>query len=203
MPPPDGPDIDALIAAGRESPNLEYKRSAPWNTLRLNLIHTVLGMANTRDGGHIVVGVAERDGTFSPEGMSEEHIASFPPDEDFRAAVNEFADPLVEPLLDGCGHDGKRFLVITVPEFDQEPVLCVKMGGDRLREGELYVRSARKPETAPARRQPTDMRALLRLATEKAVIRELAWLRNIGLLPPEAGQAPSAEESFARQEEEI
>lgn len=203
MPPPDGPDIGALIAAGRESPNLEYKQSAPWTALRPALIRTVLGMTNTRDGGAIVVGVAERDGAFHPDGMSGEHIASFPSEEDLRAMVNGFAEPLVEPLLDEREHDGKPFLVITVPEFDQEPVLCMRAEGDRLQEGELYVRSARKPETAPARRQPTDMRALLRLATEKAVIRELAWFRSIGLLPPETEAAPSAEAAFARQEEEI
>lgn len=202
MPSPDGPDIGALIVAGRESPNLEYKQSAPWDDLRVNLIRTVLGMTNTRDGGTIVVGVAERDGAFHPDGMRGEHIASFPSEEDLRAAVNEFAEPLVEPLLDEREHDGKRFLVITVPEFDQEPVLCMKTRG-RLEKGELYVRSARTTETAPARRQPTDMRALLRLATEKAVIRELAWFRSIGLLPPETEAAPSAGAAFARQEEEI
>ena len=47
------------------------------------------------------------------------------------------------------------------------------------------------------------MRALLRLAMEKGVIRELAWFRSIGLLPPETGAAPSAGAAFARQEEEI
>ncbi len=203
MPSPDGPDIAALIVAGRESPNLEYKQSASWDDLRVNLIRTVIGMTNTRDGGAIVVGVAERDGAFHPDGMSGAHIASFPSEEDLRATVNGFAEPFVEPLLDEREHDGKPFLVITVPEFDQEPVLCMRTEGDRLQDGELYVRSARKPETAPARRQPTDMRALLRLATEKAVIREIAWFRSLGILPPETGAAPSAEAAFARQEEEI
>ena len=126
MPSPDGPDIGALIAAGRESLNLEYKQSVPWDDLRVNLIRTVLGMTNTRGGGAIVVGVAERDGAFHPDGMSGEHIASFPSEEDLRAAINGFAEPLVEPLLDEREHDGKRFLVITIPEFDQEPVLCIR-----------------------------------------------------------------------------
>ena len=201
MPSPDGPDVSALIAAGRESPNLEYKQSAPWDDLRVNLIRTVLGMTNTRDGGAIVVGVAERDGAFNPDGMDAGHIASFPTEENLRAAVNGFAEPFVEPLLDEREHDGKRFLVITVPELGQEPVLCRKTEG-RLREGALYVRSTRTPETVEAR-TPTDTRALLRLATEKALEREIARLRAIGLLPPEAGAAPSAEESFAKQAEEI
>ena len=199
MPLPDGPDIDALIAAGRESAGLEYKRSESWNALRVNLIRIVLGMTNTGGGGRIVIGVDERDGTFSPEGMSDEHITSFPAEEELRAAVNEFAQPFVEPLLDECEHDGKRFLVITVPEFELEPVLCMKPKGHRLQEGKLYVRSTRKPETVEIR-NPTDMRALLRLATQKALRQEVENLRDLGFLPPMAGTRPVDEELFARQE---
>ena len=35
---PDGPDIDALIARGREAPNLEYKRSMPWADLQIGIV---------------------------------------------------------------------------------------------------------------------------------------------------------------------
>ena len=202
MPLPDGPDIDALIARGRESVGLEYKQSAPWSELRVNLIRTVLGMANTRGGGRIVIGVAERDGGYSPDGMSDEHIASFPTEEDLRAAVNGFAQPFVETLLDECEHDGWRFLVITVPEFEREPVLCMRPDGHRLQEGKLYVRSTRKPETVEIR-NPTDMRALLRLATQKALRQEVENLRDLGFLPPMAGTRPVDEELFARQEGDI
>ena len=202
MPLPDGPDIDGLIAAGRESAGLEYKRSESWNALRVNLIRTVLGMANTRGGGRIVIGVDERDdGAFSPDGMSDEHIDAFPTEEDLRAAVNGFAQPFVELLLDECEHDGKRFLVITVPEFELEPVLCMKSEG-RLQAGKLYVRSTRKPETVEVG-NPTDMRALLRLATQKALRQEVEHLRDLGLLPPMAGTRPVDEELFARQEGDI
>lgn len=182
MPPPDGPDIAALIAVGRESASLEYKRSAPWDDLRVNLIRTVIGMANTRSGGRIVIGMAERDdGNFSPDGLDDEHIASFPAEEDLRATVNGFAQPFIEPLRDEREYEGKRFLVITVPEFEQEPVLCMKTEGRRLREGALYVRSTRKPETVEVR-NPTDMRALLALATEKALAARLQELARAGVV---------------------
>lgn len=202
MPLPDGPDIDALIAAGRESAGLDYKRSESWNALRVNLIRTVLGMANTRGGGRIVIGVDERDGgVFRPDGMSAGHIASFPTEDDLRVAVNGFAQPFVDLLLDECEHDGKRFLVITVPEFELEPVLCMKAEG-RLQAGKLYVRSTRMPETVEVG-NPTDMRALLRLATQKALRQEVEHLRDLGLLPPMAGTRPVDEELFARQEGDI
>ena len=202
MPLPDGPDIDGLIARGREAPNLEYKQSTPWSELRVNLIRIVLGMTNTRGGGRIVIGVAERDGGYSADGMNDEHIDAFPAEEELRAAVNGFAQPFVEPQLDECEHDGRRFLVITVPEFELEPVLCMKAEGHRLQEGKLYVRSTRKPETVEVR-NPTDMRALLRLATQKALRQEVENLRDLGFLPPMAGTRPVDEELFARQEGDI
>lgn len=101
MPLPDGPDIDALIAAGRESVGLEYKQSAPWSELRVNLIRTVLGMTNTRGGGRIVIGVAERDGGYSPDGMSDEHIDAFPKEEELlRLATQKALRQEVENLRD-------------------------------------------------------------------------------------------------------
>ena len=63
------------FSRGVSLPNLEYKQSASWQELRIALIRTVLGMANTRGGGHIVVGMVENeDGTCSPQGVtSQEH----------------------------------------------------------------------------------------------------------------------------------
>lgn len=199
MPSPDAPDVSALIAAGRESANLEYKESAPWSALRVNLIRTVLGMANTRGGGHIVIGVDERDGgAFRPNGMSDEHVDAFPTEEDLRATVNGFAQPFVELLLDECEHDGKRFLVITVPEFELEPVLCMKAEGHRLQEGKLYVRSMRKPETVEVR-NPTDMRALLALATEKALATQLRSLARAGVTQLTVADVLSSTGQFERE----
>ena len=164
--PSRAPNIEDLLAAGRESTNLEYKQSGSWGQLGPALIRTVLGMANTEGGGRIVVGVAERNGAFSALGMSEDHLASFPTEDDFRAAVNGFADPFIQPQIDVCEHKDKRFLVISVFEFEHEPVICMKTRGKRLQEGALYVRSNRLPETTKLH-TPTDMRALMRLARKK------------------------------------
>ena len=194
--------FDDLILAGRESTSLEYTRSAPWKDLRLALIRTVLGMANTRGGGNIVIGMTENpDKTFAADGMSQAHWDVFPPEEDFRAAVNGFAEPFIEPRVQRHEPEGKRFLVITVPEFDYEPVLCTK-AEDRLKEGALYVRSTRKPETVEVR-TTTDMRALMRLATDKALGREVERLRALGLLPPGQVAGDTDSEAFAKQIEDI
>lgn len=195
-------NFDDLILTGHESPTLEYKQSAPWRDLRVSLIRTVLGMANTRGGGNIVLGMTENpDKTFAADGMSQEHWDVFPPEEEFQAAVNGFAEPFIEPRVQRHEPEGKRFLVITVPEFDYEPVLCMK-AEDRLKEGALYVRSTRKPETVEVR-TTTDMRALMRLATDKAVGLEVQKLRALGLLPAEPRESDTNSEAFAKQLEDV
>lgn len=146
MATPASRDIADLIAEGHETTNLEYKRSAPWPDLRIGLIRTVLGMSNTRGGGHIVIGVAEDNGTFNADGMTDANVDSFPTEEDFLAAVNAFAQPFVAAQLDSREHEGKRFTVITVPEFEDIPILCIK-SEKKLRQSAFYVRSKRKPET--------------------------------------------------------
>ena len=160
-------------------------------------------MANTRGGGHIVLGMTENpDKTFAADGMSQEHWDVFPPEEEFQAAVNGFAEPFIEPRVQRHEPEGERFLVITVPEFDYEPVLCMKKEGSRLQQGRLYVRSTRKPETVEVR-TPTDMRALMRLATDKALGRELERLRALGLLPAEEAPSHTDEAPFVTQREGI
>ncbi len=194
--------FDDLILAGRESASLEYKRSATWSELRVSLIRTVLGMSNTRNGGSIVVGmVEEEDGTFTPQGLGSDDLGTFPAEEDFQAAINGFAEPFVEPAMDIHEHQGKQFLIVTVPEFEYEPVLCTK-AEDRLKEGALYVRSTRKPETVEVR-TTTDMRALMRLATDKALGREVERLRALDLLPAAPVTGDTDAEAFARQIEDI
>lgn len=194
--------FDELVLVGRESASLEYKRSAPWGELRLGLIRAVLGMANTRGGGNIVVGVTESgDGAFDPSGMSAEHLDDFPSEEDFQAAVNGFAEPFIEPTVDTHRHQGRVFLVLTVPELEEQPILCTRAEG-RLKAGALYVRSKRKPETVEIR-TPTDMRALMRLAIDKALGRELERLRSLGLLPPAPVAGNTDREAFAGQIEDI
>lgn len=182
MPPPDGPAIDALIAIGRESANLEYKQSEPWASLRLQIVKAALAFANTQGGGHIVIGMRRlADDQYEAEGMAPEHLATYRLD-DVQAQVNRYADPAVS--LDGFRreHGGKTFFVIAVDEFEDVPVIC--RGGSEdgeLRQAAIYVRARRKNESAPIDNQ-TDMRALLALATEKALTARLQELARAGVV---------------------
>lgn len=182
MPSPDGPAIDALIDAGRESANLEYKQSEPWERLSLQIVKAALAFANTRGGGHIVIGMKRlADDQYEAEGMVPDHLRTYRLDH-VQAQVNRYADPAVS--LDGFRHehDGKIFFVIAVDEFEDVPVIC--RGGSEdgaLRQAAIYVRSRRMNASAPIDNQ-TDMRALLARATEKALAARLQELARAGVV---------------------
>lgn len=199
MPPPDGPDVDALIAAGRESPNLEYKRSAPWERLRLQVVKAALAFANTQGGGHIVIGMKRlADDQYEAEGMAPEHLATYRLD-DVQTQVNRYADPAVS--LDGFRHerDGKDFFVIAVDEFEDVPVICKRGSEDgELRLAAIYARSRRMNASAPIDNQ-TDMRALLARATEKALAARLRSLARAGITQLTVADVLSSTSQFEQE----
>ena len=199
MPPPDGPDIDALIDAGRESANLEYKQSEPWASLRLQIVKAALAFANTQDGGHIVIGMRRlADDQYETEGMPPDHLATYRLD-DVQAQVNRYADPAVS--LDGFRHEhgGNTFFVIAVDEFEDVPVICTRDSGDgELRRAAIYVRPRRMNASAPIENQ-TDMRALLARATEKALTARLQGLARAGVVQLAVADVLSSTGQFERE----
>ena len=107
------------IKTGRESASLEYKQSAAWADLSASSHPHV-------PSGWRTHATAERSssawqkgpgGTFSYDGMSDDHLASFPAEEDLVAAVNGFAEPFISLMLERVDTPDGTFLVISVPEF--------------------------------------------------------------------------------------
>jgi predicted HTH transcriptional regulator len=194
---PDPSQLIDLIRRGREERVLEYKESAPWEGLKTKIIRTALAMANCRDGGTIVVGVSERTGTFQAEGVDPVHLQTYLADE-IQEAINRHADPYVRIEFHRVEVEGKYFIVIVVYEFDEIPVVC-KKEGTGLREGAIYTRSYRKPETCEVRSQ-TEMREILALAVDKGV-RE--FLRRARAAEATAERAESDLEKFEKQLGEI
>ncbi len=172
---------------------LEYKESATWESIKRKVIRTALGMANCRDGGTVIIGVSERGDRFVPEGMAEEHSITYDSDQ-IQAAINRHADPYVRMELRRVEMDGKTFLAIIVHEFDEVPVVCKKDGVD-LREGAVYTRSYRMPETCEVKGQ-TEMREILDLATDKALRR---FLRRVNAAGARIGEIESDAQRFERQ----
>ena len=123
-------------------------------------------MANLRDGGHIVLGVARQmDDTYLPAGMQGDHHDSFVQD-DLSAYFSEYADPYIEVTLIKHIFDGKSFCILRVGEFTELPVVCKRDGAEKLRRGATYIRSRRIPETVEVPSQ-VEMREILDLAVEK------------------------------------
>ena len=125
----------------------------------------MLGMANRRDGGRVIIGVQDIGSVLNPIGLDEAQLATWNYDHvSDRVAV--YADPGVVFDLEIKEYNGRSYVVIQVEEFGDVPVLCKRAYDDVLRDGACYVRPRRKPETTEI---PTyaDMRDLLDLATEK------------------------------------
>lgn len=171
----DADRLAEFLARGREQPRVEFKGSFP-RTDKLffaKVTRAVLGMANHRDGGYVIIGVEDANGVLEANGLDAATLATWRYDH-VADALAEYADPSVEFDLTVAPHDGKDFVLIRVEEFATVPVLCRKtygkkdQGGLILREGACYIRPRRKPETIEVSTY-ADLRDLIDLATEKGV----------------------------------
>jgi len=177
MPYPD--PLISLITLGREERFLEYKESAPWDTLKQKIAKTAMGMANIRNGGTIVIGIPKRGSGYVQEGMSQEHAATYDLD-DIKAYVNRFADPCVRMQLHERKLNGKAFLVIVVQEFDELPIVCKRDCPPFMRQGAIYTRSYRMPETCEVRSQ-SEMREIIEMGVEKGVRAFIKMAQRVGV----------------------
>jgi hypothetical protein len=175
-----------------EFQDIDFKESAPWETLKWKIIKTALAMGNLRDGGIIIVGVSERDDTWQLTGISQEHLETFDVD-NITSQVNAYVSPHVDLTLVTVDYSqSKRFLAIKVSEFSDTPLVCKKNEGD-LKEGNIYIRSFGKPETTKVT-NAQQMHNLLELAAEKRARRILEVSQRIGLVP-----SSSSKELFDRE----
>ncbi|MBX9927338.1 MAG: putative DNA binding domain-containing protein [Gemmatimonadaceae bacterium] len=178
-----------LFEFGREQSRVEFKSAGSLSDKRFAciVIRAMLGMANRRDGGLVIVGVTEATTGLELEGVDVPDATSW---EYGRLAdlVAQYAEPPIEFDLRVVEANDRKFVVIAVSEFSQTPVLCRRdysSGADKtkiLREGALYVRPRRKPETAEVATY-ADMRDLIDLATEKSLRRLKSTLERVGSSP--------------------
>jgi predicted HTH transcriptional regulator len=140
-------------------------------------------MANHRGGGLVIVGVSEDAGKkLTATGLTDEELATWDYDT-LCDQVGKYADPSVSLEIEVVPANGKNCLVIKVNEFGDMPIICKKeriFDPDASRgrpgrvtvllRGAIYSRSLRKPESKPIE-ATEDMRELIRLATEKEVVR--------------------------------
>jgi predicted HTH transcriptional regulator len=185
-----------LIELGREERFLEYKESVRWDAIKTKLAKTAMGMSNIRDGGTIIIGVSQKKGRFVANGVRNADLSTYDQDE-VQAFVNRYAEPFVRLRLQQCDFQSKSFLAIVVSEFDEVPVVCRKSFDTILRQGAVYTRSFRMPETREVQSE-SEMREILELMTDKAVRRLLDRMKRVGL-PIEGAPTTLSEDEFARQ----
>ncbi len=176
-------DTSLHIEAGEETRHREYKQSQSWDDkeFRAKIVRSILAMANTPDGGAVVIGMRQDDdGSFLKDGIDPEHRKTLG-FEEMRDWVDRYADPFADFSIRAHEEDGKSFLIITVREFDQHPVICKRDGPSGLEKGAIFVRTRnRRPESA---RIPDHVH--LRELIDRAIDKGERALRARGYVRPE------------------
>ena len=186
--------MNELFTLKNEIPGVECKSpgSLKDNPLLGRVIRAVIGMANRRDGGIVIVGISERNHLLSYDGLTEEQAATWLYDH----LADSFAK-YTEPLISFDYHmhiwKQKQFLILHIHEFTDVPILCKNEYFDKsnpskveekqervLRKGALYARSIHKPETKEVT-SAENMRLLLDLATEKRLQKFVLQARLAGV----------------------
>ena len=138
------------------------------------VVRAVLGMANRRDGGHVIIGV-DPD-TLDVIGLDDHQVAGWLEYDDLATAINKYASPSASFDPKKLVFEGRTVVVIRVHEFSDIPIVCDgdfhREGKTRpiLRRGACYVRARHKPETSEIPSEE-EMRELLELAIDKGVVK--------------------------------
>ncbi len=204
-------DLETLLQRGYQSHGIEFKGPGKRtdSAFLSKVIRAVIGMANRREGGVVVIGV-DSD-TLVPIGLEDDQADTWSYDH-LATSVNGYASPSVSFDLETKRYQGRKLIIIQVHEFADIPILCRKdyqsNTGTKptliLRRGACYVRSRHKPETSEIPSEE-EMRELLELAVDKGVEKFVARARKAGLFP--GGQAvpasPDDKERFKEQIEDL
>ena len=193
-------ELTLILGLPHELSGIEFKGPGRLDDRRLmaQVIKAILGMANRRDGGRVIIGVSDNRGTPNPVGLSADDLSTWTYDA-LGDQVANYADPSVAFDLEVKERGDHRFVVLEIAEFTDIPVLCKKAFDDVLRDGACYVRTRRKPETSEIPTQ-AEMRDLLDLAVEKGFAQYLARARRVGLFAPATLDVPVAgQERFESQ----
>lgn len=114
---------DLLHLSGVESPRVEFKASWDEKTTGVQVLRTICAFANdfqNLNGGYIVIGVADANGTavLPPQGLEPQQLESI--QIWLRGRCNT-VDPLYQPVLSPEVFEGKHLLVIWAPGGQVRP----------------------------------------------------------------------------------
>lgn len=165
--------ITELINKQLETANLDYKEGFEWakqnRDKQFEPIKDILAIANTRDGGTIVLGV--KDDTRELVGVSREVWASF--DQSAVAEmVHRYSKPKANIQVVKTEVNGKFVVAVMVIEFEDVPIICAETitelhnsSRSILRKSAVYIRTSAAATEEISSDQ--DMRELLSRAMLK------------------------------------
>ena len=195
-----------IIRLSHEYRGIEFKGPLPLTDKHFmaKVIRGMLGMANRRDGGYVVIGVNDDNGILTPVGLEPGILETWKYD-DVASAIAPYTTPVLSFDIEVHEYKEQFFVVIIVAEFEDAPILCArdypspnKETPPVLRKGACYVRSKHKPETSEIPTQE-DMRALLDLAIEKGVKHFIVRNQAVGLALTPASNIVSSAGLFNKQ----
>jgi len=139
-------DLRSVLANPTETPNLDFKVSVGWSSLRsqIELARDVVCLAN-RNGGLLVLGVQDLGGgRWKPVGLSSDD--PMPDPTELGKVLRKYFDPSPSFTVREGSIDGGRYGVVQVDEFARTPIICKAIGNDELnhavvRPGYFYRRS--------------------------------------------------------------
>lgn len=206
--PHSSPELTRYIVGAGEIQNVDAKGPMAWDggEASAGLTKDILALANTRDGGVIVIGKSEPDpGKFTYDGVTADQAGTFEVTK-VGSWVNARCAPPVQIGVYRQEYQGREFVVLTVREFDDVPVICTKTfelpaaGGKPAKcllvKGSIYVRTA-NVESAPLS-TVEGVRSLIGLATAKRGDQLLALLNSMLKGRPLVPQ-PSDKEQFEKE----
>lgn len=173
-------ELEELLEGGIETPHIDYKGPCEWdiNTFAKD----ILAMANIEGGGRLIIGVAEKGVGYERVGMAATQIATFNYD-NMRDQFASYAAPNVKfSVAFPEDKNGLHFVVITVDEFDEIPVICIK-SNERAgtKAPVIYYRNTDKKIESGQISNYHDLRNLI----ERSAIKIRDRWKHIGLSAPD------------------
>lgn len=189
----DDKQIASLLEAGYELRNREFKSPFLWTDIKSRwlkemVVKAVLGMTNIRFGGQIIIGVKEESNkSLVLEGMTDIQLSSFDDYDGIKGCIDGFSYTNTNFDISYGELQNKKFVVITVQEFDEIPAICKKDGQEKgtLKIHTIYSRSKKAPySTIPV--TDVELREIIQMAVdkEKGSLRARGW-EHKGTISPE------------------
>ena len=180
--------IQSLIEVAYELRDREFKSPFSWTDtksswLKEKVARAVLGMTNIKYGGNIVVGVREdtngKNKKMVLQGLDECQFESFGDYDAIKGFIDGFSYSDTNFDMGWGVYEKKRYVILTVAEFYEIPVICKKDGQyrDILKKNDIYVRSKKGPYST-IRATELELREIIKMAADK----ERVELRDRGYL---------------------